>query len=340
MRTAIVIVAHGSRLKEANQDLFEMVRRLGSVGRWELVEPSFLQFEEPNLAQALEKVIRQGAEKVVIVPLLLFSGNHMQRDIPKEIKSLQAKYPGVRLVCTRHLGMDDRISQMVIERIEEVAPGEDRKGRGGLGPKEIEEESFSIIEGIVDLSPFPEEARPIIKRVIHTTGDPDFARTLLFHPGAINSGIRAIREGRPILTDVGMVKAGIDKRLLARFCSKVICKISSPSIIKEAEASGKTRASVAVRSLAPKLSGGIVAIGNAPTALVETVRLVREGKTNPALIVAVPVGFVWAQESKAELEALTLPYITNSGRKGGSTVAVAIVNALLRMAAEDRPWVG
>ena len=332
MKLAVLVIAHGSRLKAANEDLYGIVRWLRAAGRWDAVDPCFLQFEEPNLPQAVERAIRQGAKKLVLVPFLLFPGNHLQRDIPEEVDALRKKYPQVEILLTRHLGIDERLAQMVIERVEETLGTGTVRPSKALRPDEIEVESFRIIDTLLDLSPFPESFRPVIKRVVHTSGDPDFAGTLAFHPEAVSAGLEAIRKGRNVFTDVNMVKTGIDKKLLASFGGKVICRVASPSIRKKAEEEGKTRASIAIRASATALSGGIVAIGNAPTALRETIRLVEEGRTRPALIVGIPVGFVGAAESKSELEKQAIPYITNRGTKGGSTVAAAIVNALLRMA--------
>ncbi len=341
MKTAVLVIAHGSRVKAANEDLHSIVRWLRAAGRWDVVEPCYLQFGEPDLAQAVEEAIHQGARRLVLVPFLLFPGNHTKRDIPEEVDNLRKKYPQVEILLTRHLGVDQRLAQIVRERVEEtlgngtVGPALNQNGLGpvkALHPDEIESESFRIIDTLLDLSAFPEAYRPVIKRAVHTTGDPNFAETLVFHPEAVSAGLEAIRKGRYIFTDVNMVKTGIDKKLLSSFGGKVVCRVASPSIIKKAREEGKTRAALAIEVLVPALSGGIVAIGNAPTALRETIRLVEEGKIRPALIVGVPVGFVGAAESKSELEKLSVPYITNRGTKGGSAVAAAIVNALLRMA--------
>lgn len=339
MKTAVVVVAHGSKIKEANLGLYSVIENLKTTGRWDMVEPSFLQFEEPSLSCAVEDVINRGAEKVIVVPLLLFPGNHMKRDIPEEIEIQRTRHTGVDIVLTRHMGIDNRIAQIVVERIEEAtnnnnAKAAQRTETAPLRPQEIESESFRIIGELVDLEQFPEDFRPVAQRVIHTSGDPEFTRTLVFHPDAVKSGVEAIRAGKPILTDVTMVQAGIDKGILSQFGGEVICKISDSQVRHDAEAAGGTRAAAAMKAAAGVVSGGIIAIGNAPTALTEVTKLVNAGKMKPALIVGVPVGFVGAVESKEELEGVSVPFITNRGRKGGSAVAVAIVNALLRIAKE------
>lgn len=335
MNTAVVVVAHGSRVKEANRGLYSVIEYLRATGRWEMVEPSFLQFEEPGLSRAVEGVINRGAEKVVVVPLLLFAGNHLQKDIPEEIEKQRSSHTGVEIVLTRHMGIDGRVAQMVVERIDEADNNVKVASKTKdipLRPQDIEDESFRILSELVDLEQFPGDFRPIVQRIIHTTGDPEFAKTLVFHPDAVTSGVEAIRAGRPILTDVTMVQAGIDKNILSRFGVEVICKISDPGVRQDAESSGSTRAAAAIRAAADVVSGGIIAIGNAPTAIMETIRLIKNEGIKPALIVGVPVGFVGAVESKEELERISVPFVTNRGRKGGSTVAVAIVNAIIRIA--------
>ncbi len=332
MKTAVLVIAHGSRVKAANEDLHGVIRWIRAINRWDIAEPCFLQFEEPNLSQAVEHVISQGAQRLVIVPFLLFPGNHLQRDIPDEVDILRKKHPQVEILLTRHTGIDERLAQMVMERVNETLQRDNAKPTMNLRPNEIESESFKIIEGLIDLTRFPAFFKPIIKRVVHTTGDPDFADTLVFHQEAVAAGLDAIKKGSNIFTDVNMVKTGIDKKLLAHFGGKVICKVSSSIVRQKAEKEGKTRASVAIRMSAQTLSGGIIAIGNAPTALRETIKLVEEGEARPALIIGIPVGFVGAAESKQELQKLSTPHITNNGTKGGSAVAAAIVNALLRMA--------
>lgn len=338
MKTAVVVIAHGSRVKEANRGLYNVIEDLKATGRWNMVEPSFLQFEEPSLSCAVEGVINRGVDKVIVVPLLLFPGNHMLKDIPEEIEKQRLKHTGVEIVLTRHMGIDNRIAQIVIERIEEATNNGKVSGvtkiTPPLKPQDIERESFRILSGLIDLEQFPEDFRPVVQRVVHTTGDPEFAKTLVFHPDAVASGVEAIKGGRPILTDVTMIKAGIDKKILSSFGVEVICKISDPQVSLDAESAGDTRAAAAMRNAAGMVSGGIIAIGNAPTAIMETVRLINEGSMKPALVVGIPVGFVGAVESKEELTRISVPFITNRGRKGGSTVAVAIVNALLRIAKE------
>ncbi|RME78251.1 MAG: precorrin-8X methylmutase [Chloroflexi bacterium] len=199
-------------------------------------------------------------------------------------------------------------------------------------PHEIEQESFRIIRSEMEANGFSEAELAVVVRVIHATADFDFQRILRFHPRAIEAGIEAIRRGATIVTDVRMVQAGISQAILAEFGGQTVCDIAHPEVREQARAQGLTRSIVAMRRNAAHIDGGIVAIGNAPTALLEVVRLVREEGIRPALVVGMPVGFVKAAESKEELLTLDVPYITAVGRKGGSPVAAATVNALLRLA--------
>ncbi|MBX6394510.1 MAG: precorrin-8X methylmutase [Alicyclobacillaceae bacterium] len=200
-------------------------------------------------------------------------------------------------------------------------------------PEEIEARSFAIIAEELGDHSFTEEQLPIVQRVIHASADFELGRSLVFHPDAVAAGVRAIREGRPVVADVQMVQVGISKPRLQQFGGDVHCYISDPDVAEEARRLGTTRAIVSMRKAARLAEGGIVAIGNAPTALLELVRLVRAGEAKPGLIVGVPVGFVSAAESKEVLRTLEdTPFITNVGRKGGSPVAVAIVNALSLLA--------
>lgn len=202
-------------------------------------------------------------------------------------------------------------------------------------PHEIERESFRIIRSELGTHDFSPEEESVVIRMIHATGDFDFRDITRFHPQAIVSGLEALRHGCTIVTDVRMVEVGIAAGPLTQLGGRVLCDIGHPEVREQAQALGLTRSAVAVRRNAGNMEGGIVAIGNAPTALLEVIRLVREEGLRPTLIVGVPVGFVNAAESKEELLTLDTPYITVAGRKGGSTVAVAAINALLKLIAPN-----
>jgi precorrin-8X/cobalt-precorrin-8 methylmutase len=205
-----------------------------------------------------------------------------------------------------------------------------------MKPREIETESFRIIDREAGPHGFPPEQWQIVRRMIHTSADFDYLRTARFHPQAIPAGTAAIRAGKPIITDTNMARAGIRKTDAQRFGIAATCHMDAPAIHAAAGSSGTTRATAAVDAAAAEMSGGIYVVGNAPTALLRLIELVRSGQARPALIVGLPVGFVNAAESKAALAKLDHPFITNEGRKGGSNVAAAVVNALLLLAEDHQ----
>jgi precorrin-8X/cobalt-precorrin-8 methylmutase len=197
---------------------------------------------------------------------------------------------------------------------------------------DIEKRSFEIIESEVGDHQYNENEWVIVRRVIHATADFDFAEKgkIVFHKKAIDSAFNALRERCTIVTDVDMVLAAISKKSIIDLGLKAVCYISDSMVAEQAHRLGKTRSETAMRRAAKDMEGGIVAIGNAPTALYEVIDMVREGITKPALIVGIPVGFVSAAESKEELAKMhNLPFITNVGRKGGSSVVSSIINAIM-----------
>jgi len=200
-------------------------------------------------------------------------------------------------------------------------------------PQTIENTSMDIIEEAVPvLRALPEGERQIIKRIIHTTGDVNIYDLIKIHPDAVEAGLQAMRAGRPIFTDVQMLRSGISPVKLQQFGIDTMCMIKDPDVVEEARKTGKTRAMIAMAKAAPLLEGGIIAIGNAPTALFELCAMIKNGALKPALVVGTPVGFVGAKESKELLTEIPVPYVTVDGTRGGSTIAVAVLNALLKMA--------
>ena len=197
----------------------------------------------------------------------------------------------------------------------------------------IEDESMRIIEDEIGTHPYNEQEWPIVRRVIHSTADFDFARDnkIIFHKDAIKNGLKALKNGSSIVVDVNGIIGLLNKQNPKDFGNNVICNISEPSIMEAAKEAGKTRAQMSMRIAKEDMNGGIVVVGNAPTALLEVMEMIREGITKPALVIGIPVGFVSAVESKEELAKMDIPFITNLGRKGGSPCASAIVNALYKL---------
>ncbi len=194
----------------------------------------------------------------------------------------------------------------------------------------IEDKSMEIIESEIGIHPYSLDEWTIVKRVIHSTADFDFARDnkIIFHKQAIEDGTAALKKGCNIIVDVNGVVGLLNKDNLSKFGNNVICGISDSVVVEEAKRLNKTRAQTAMQMAAKDMDGGIVAIGNAPTALQEVIQMIQEGLTKPALVIGIPVGFVCAEESKEKLRLSNIVHITNLGRKGGSPCASAVLNAL------------
>ena len=196
-------------------------------------------------------------------------------------------------------------------------PGEIEKGSFEIISKELGDKDITGLEGAV------------VKRIIHTTADFEYRDITLLHPDAINAGIRAIKAGGSIYADTSMIMAGVNKKRLSSFGGEILNHVHDEDVAKKAKELGITRSMVALEKACTNSDIRIFAIGNAPTALFMLKKLIEEGKVKPDLIIGVPVGFVGAAESKDEIAKLDVPYIITKGRKGGSPVAAAIINALL-----------
>ena len=201
-----------------------------------------------------------------------------------------------------------------------------------VAPADIEARSMELIAQELGERVFPPDQLPVIKRAIHTSADFDYADNLVFSAGAVAEGIAAIKGGCTIVTDTQMAFSGINKRVLEKFGGKAVCFMSDPDVAAEAKARGETRATVSMERAAALEGPVILAVGNAPTALVRACELMDEGKFRPALVIGVPVGFVNVVESKELLLSMDVPHIVARGRKGGSNIAAAICNALLYQA--------
>ncbi|MBQ6435742.1 MAG: precorrin-8X methylmutase [Synergistaceae bacterium] len=199
-----------------------------------------------------------------------------------------------------------------------------------FNPEHIELESMKIIQSIIDKD-YPnfscqDENLSVIKRVIHATADFDFLENLFFSENVVNIARNALKNHTPVITDTLMLAAGITKK----FDTKIICNISDEKIKSEAKQRNLTRSIINIEHAAKNFPNAVYAIGNAPTALIKLCELIREGLVNPAVVIGVPVGFVNVIESKNLLESLKeIPRIIARGRKGGTTVACAILNAVL-----------
>lgn len=331
MNESILLLGHGSPKQDANQldQVAVMLHRLIHPGCADTcVRVAYMEFADPKIPEAIRKAVEDGAKKVILHPFFLTAGQHVTKDIPGMIEEAQRAYPAVTFIYTDPLGNHEKLAQIALERI---------SAADNLEPRAIEKRSFEILSAEAGFDGVPAERLPIVQRVIHATADFDFKDTLTFHPAAVAAGLAAIRAGKDILTDVEMVRTGINKKWLAPFGGKVICRIQDEEAGNQGPGGvAKTRAEQGIeKALRENADIGIIAIGNAPTALLKVIELfttpVFFGRELP-LVVGVPVGFVKAVESKGLLAKQSFPFITARGRKGGTPVAVAIVNALLKIA--------
>jgi precorrin-8X/cobalt-precorrin-8 methylmutase len=249
-------------------------------------------------------------------------------DIPALLDECRQRFPHLALELLPTLENDPALEDLLVERLSPLSgPAVDQPAEGAA----IERRSYEIIDRqIRDWGSFDDDARQIVRRVVHATADISFARTLRIHPQAVQRGRAALAAGQPIICDVNMLAAGLTK-----VRNEVICAIGREEVLALARDKSCTRAAAAAEWLAPRLDGAIVAIGNAPTALWKVIELAASGGPRPAVVVGLPVGFVGAKESKLALLDSGLCYITNTSPRGGSPVAAAAVNALAMLGQEE-----
>ena len=208
-------------------------------------------------------------------------------------------------------------------------------------PADIERTSMAIITQELAAAgiELPPQHAAVVKRVIHTTADFDYAQSLCFTPDAVARGVAALRQGVPIVTDTNMAKSGISHKMAEKFGCLLNCYMADEDVACEAAKREVTRAAVSVEKAAERNAGCIMVVGNAPTALMRIRELYDAGKFCPSLVIGVPVGFVNVVEAKEDIINSSMPYIVARGRKGGSNVAAAVMNALFYMAADDdKEW--
>ena len=342
-QTGVIIICHGSRGERGIVEVPEALRRV-TEGVKSLLPPGVevigaaLQFNHPALEEAVASLAVRGVEQIVIMPYFLFSGRHITEHIPQLVEKLKNIYPEKQFIIANPLGSEEHFIGSVAKRIEEAAPALWPNARISLtSPEAIEQQSMEIAEKFLPSLPnMSAEEQSVAKRVVHASGDPQVAPLIKFSPSAISSGLSAIAKGSPIFTDVRMVAVGINDRLVKMCGCSISCAMDETKGLKQAKEQNITQAAAAMRHLGTRLNGAMVAIGNAPTALLALLDLIDRKEIKPALVVGMPVGFVQAKESKAELMKRNIPHITVVGTRGGSAMAVAVVNALLKIAVERK----
>ena len=330
----VIILVHGSRGERAVSEQPCALQGLIRVLTYILppgiqYEGASLQFSHPNLEEAALSLISKGVKNIIIAPYFLFPGVHITRDIPEIMANLEKVYPEVRLTLAGSLGMHESLAEVLSQRILEASPSL-VPHQTDCSPTEIESRSMQIIENLI-APDIREPQRTVVKRIVHACGDSSIAHLIRFSPSALEEGLSAIKKGCSIITDVTMVMNGISRCLLEKHHCSLICALDAASPPLVADAAG-TRSAKAIYNLRSQLSSSLVVIGNAPTSLLTLIDLIDKEKASPALVVGMPVGFVQAKESKNQLMRRDVPFITIEGNRGGSSLAVATINALLRLA--------
>jgi precorrin-8X/cobalt-precorrin-8 methylmutase len=205
-----------------------------------------------------------------------------------------------------------------------------------LEPEAILAESFRLIEREVGPHSFDADEWPVVRRMIHASGDLELAQLVSFSPGAARAGVLAFRQRSPLVTDVRMVAAGVRQQTCAALGVGLHCFIDHPEVAERARLAGGTRSHHAMERALADVGDAVYAVGNAPTALLALCEAVHQGRVRPRLVLAMPVGFVGVTQSKEQALALDVPVICVRGRKGGSAVTAAALNALLLLAEEGQ----
>ena len=360
-KVGLILIGHGSKLPHNRENLEKIAEILRRQSQFKIVEIAFMIRDTPTISEAIDSVTKKGVSKIVLVPAFLAPGVHTTQEIPEliDVKDKQAQLSarGIRVFYGEPIGADECIAVILAEKALQALgekEAEHKHASFSVRDKKTAEvlDAYSVVEAGrivdtsmklireaigVDLAKFPSDQVPIVERVVHTTADPEFAKLLVISDDAVSAGVAAIKAGAKIVTDVKMVKAGINDARLKKFGSKISTYMNDERTMELAKSESLTRSAAAMRlAIKDGLDGAIILIGNAPTAAFELADQIKKGKVKPALIVAVPVGFVGAAESKEVVAKLSVPYVITRGRKGGSTIAVAVFNALLSMAEGKR----
>lgn len=338
---AVIVLAHGSRNDEETVGRMNEVLDKASffLPRNVALFPAFLQFNRPHLEEALSACSSRNISRVFILPYFLNPGVHLSEDLPREVRRLKGSFPHLDIRLCGSLGSQswffDVVVRWLLDEIPDLGSMDWPNGETGLSGAEIKSKSFRFADGLCPSRTGLDEAgKKLMIRLMHTTGDPSLVARLRWSENALNAGVQALLGGTNIVTDVRMVKVGLDESLVSKLgccvhCATEIATLSLPG--------GGTRASMGIEALTPFLADSVVAIGNSPTALLSVLRTAKEKEITPALVIGMPVGFVHALESKRLLMSSGLPYITVEGTRGGSPMAVATVNALMEMAVGKVP---
>lgn len=345
----LILIGHGSKLPHNQENLEKLADILRTRSVFKTVEIAFMIRNNPTISEAIDTLVKKSVSKIVLVPVFLAQGVHTAEEIPEmiEVKKQQSELSkkSIQVFYGKPIGADECIAVILEDKALEALgeKWEHKHARFKGAPSQsypptstkIYEQSMKLIRPEIKdvLAKAAKNQVPIIERVVHTTADPEFARLLVFSEQAVEAGIDAIKAGAKVITDTKMIKSGIHEGRIQRFGGEILTYVDDPRASKMAVEESITRSIAAIRlAVADGADGAIFLLGNAPTAALELAEQIKNGKVKPALVIAVPVGYVQATESKEAIAQLPIPYIITRGRKGSSPIAVGIFNALLNMA--------
>ncbi|MFO7817577.1 MAG: precorrin-8X methylmutase [Thermodesulfobacteriota bacterium] len=313
MKTAFIILGHGSRRREVATAFASMTDRLRPRLQPALVEPAFFSLGSPSLEEKALELNAKGCTRIVVFPYFLFNGNHVLKDIPEMMDGLKSTYPNIQWELIDSLEEDPMMDELVFERLWDVSQQEIISS--GM---EIEQNSLEFIKS--HLAHLDGNEREITARVIHAAADFTFVRNMRFAPNSVQLGKEALRTDQKVFCDVRMLAAGMTRAKNVRCLLDEVDGLEVPN--------GTTRAAMAVQKVGEELDKALLVVGNSPTSLWALLDLHHKTGVTPELVIGLPVGFVGAPQSKDALLRSGIPCITNSGPRGGSSVAAAAFNAL------------
>ncbi|MFW6062513.1 MAG: precorrin-8X methylmutase, partial [Planctomycetota bacterium] len=287
-KTAVVVFGHGSKKEQANTFLLDLVRRVDRRAPDLEVRPAFFSLAEPTISEQIAALASEGFDRILLVPYFLYDGIHISVDLPDQLACCRERFPQVRLEVMPTLQGEPALEDCLVDRLLSLQPP--RRDLPQTG-REIESLSHAVIDDRLTRKGLGDPEYQVVRRIIHATADFSFADSVRISEGAVWRGVAALQEDRPVLCDAKMVWAGITQT-----DGDVVCVIRQPAVAERARRDGTTRSVAAMRHLADRMHGAVVAIGNAPTALFEVLRLAREEGVEPAVVVGLPVGFVGARE--------------------------------------------
>lgn len=335
---AAIVFSHGSRREEGICRIVELVCQDIAAQTPALLKvcPAYMSFNQPDMQSAVAECVAAGADKIIILPYFLYDGIHITQDIPELITQMEGKYPGVEFCLTDSLGYNPLLSLLMQHKLGRLLPKSQLAciypNMHSSHPVQIENASMDLIEELLPENNYTPAEKAVAKRLIHASGDPGIVNYLVFSPGAAEKTVELLKNGADIITDVKMVLAGIKTALAEEFGCRVSCPLADLKTPKNVSGNALTRSQIAMQNTGRKLENAVVAIGNAPTALLSLLDIVSQLGIKPGVVIGMPVGFIQAAESKDLLMASDIPFISIRGNRGGSNLAAATVNALLLQA--------